>query len=144
MNDHELDEMEQIANDADDAMQDDTNANAAEQNYAWEEQYKRSWDIIQEDSSGTLTTTLLKLQQQLQKRRRRDAVRVQRGILRHVVFVLDWSAAMADKEFKPSMMGLTASYLKTFMTEFFDQVSDMRIILIDCVEPNQSGGIGGD
>lgn len=36
--------------------------------YSWEEQYKRSWDTVQEDEEGTLNTALMQLIQ-MQKRR---------------------------------------------------------------------------
>jgi hypothetical protein len=56
------------------------------------------------------------------QRSRGQVQRVQRGILRHFMLVLDWSHSMADKEFKPNYMELTFSYLKQFFIEFFDQV----------------------
>lgn len=36
--------------------------------YTWEAQYKRSWDMLQEDAEGTLNTALLQLMQQQQQR----------------------------------------------------------------------------
>jgi transcription initiation factor TFIIH subunit 2 len=36
--------------------------------YTWEAQYKRSWDMLQEDAEGTLNTALLQLMQQQQRK----------------------------------------------------------------------------
>ena len=45
----------------------DTNTSVG---YAWEEQYKRSWDALQEDEAGSLTTAVLALANQEGRRRR--------------------------------------------------------------------------
>lgn len=37
--------------------------------YAWEEQYKRSWDVIQEDAHGLLSTGTLRMQELLKRRK---------------------------------------------------------------------------
>lgn len=39
--------------------------------YSWEDEYRRSWEILQEDESGSLRGVVAQLQQQL-KRRRQD------------------------------------------------------------------------
>jgi transcription initiation factor TFIIH subunit 2 len=38
--------------------------------YAWEEKYKRSWDLVQEDAYGSLQAVISSLQQQLLKKKR--------------------------------------------------------------------------
>ncbi|KAI8852422.1 Ssl1-like-domain-containing protein [Chytridium lagenaria] len=85
--------------------------------YLWEEEYKRSWDVLQEDEDGIV----------MQKRRRlqsRDTRPVQRGIIRHVCMVLDLSRAMADQatadHLRPSKLECTLSAAETFVSEFFD------------------------
>jgi len=37
--------------------------------YSWEEEYRRSWEILQEDESGSLRGVVAQLQQQLKRRR---------------------------------------------------------------------------
>jgi transcription initiation factor TFIIH subunit 2 len=49
--------------------QDNDPTTTANNGYTWEEQYKRSWDVIQEDAEGSLATAALKLQDQLKRRR---------------------------------------------------------------------------
>jgi transcription initiation factor TFIIH subunit 2 len=48
-----------------DEHQDDTNTGG----YAWEEEYKRSWDVLQEDAEGNLSSVVSQLQQQRKRRR---------------------------------------------------------------------------
>lgn len=43
--------------------------NDGNEGYAWEEEYKRSWDILQEDSEGRLSSVVSQLQQQRKRRR---------------------------------------------------------------------------
>jgi transcription initiation factor TFIIH subunit 2 len=37
--------------------------------YVWEAEYKRSWDILQEDEEGSLETIVTSLQQQQRRKR---------------------------------------------------------------------------
>ena len=98
--------------------------------HTWTSQYKRSWDIIQEDLHGSISLEsdsipggigsfdeMLNLRQKWLAR----SSGCQRGILRHVFIVVDLSRSMADKDFKPSYLELTCLYLKQFCVEFFDQ-----------------------
>ncbi|KAJ1567680.1 hypothetical protein HK405_005148 [Cladochytrium tenue] len=79
---------------------DDPNENlrgASGTGYLWEDAYKRSWDVLQEDEDGTLTSAVAALS--AQKRRRaqvRDTRPLHRGIIRHMYLVVDMSASMAD------------------------------------------------
>lgn len=51
----------------------DMDAHAAavegEVGYAWEARYKRSWDEVQEDANGVLSTSAWRLQEQLKRRK---------------------------------------------------------------------------
>ncbi|KJZ80277.1 hypothetical protein HIM_00127 [Hirsutella minnesotensis 3608] len=87
---------------------------------AWE-QSKRTWEtnLPEEDQDGVLNLTAL----EAEKRRRllRDTTPLQRGIIRHMVLVLDMSFAMADKDMLPTRYRLTLSYAAAFVNEFFEQ-----------------------
>nr|KAJ3422521.1 hypothetical protein HK105_007690 [Polyrhizophydium stewartii] len=95
-------------------------------NYSWEEDYKRSWDMLLEDDQGSLQGIVANLQQQqlLLKRRRlnkdTDAV-AQRGIIRQLFVVVDQSSAMAELDLRPNRLDCTLNLLEAFVTEFFDQ-----------------------
>ncbi|KAK5670709.1 hypothetical protein BDV3_005089 [Batrachochytrium dendrobatidis] len=97
------------------------------QGYAWEEEYKRSWDILMEDDSGSLQGMVATMQQQLLLKRRRlrketeSAIVVQRGIIRQIIIVIDLSAAMAELDLRPNRLDCTLNFLEMFVVEFFDQ-----------------------
>jgi transcription initiation factor TFIIH subunit 2 len=96
---------------------------------AWE-QSKRSWEtnLPDEDQDGVLNLAAL----EADKRRRllRDTTPLQRGIIRHVVLVLDMSFAMAEKDLLPTRYRLTLSYAAAFVREFFEQnpISQLGIV----------------
>jgi transcription initiation factor TFIIH subunit 2 len=49
---------------------DDENQNTAQQTgYAWEEEYKRSWDVLQEDEDGSLKRTVENLQHRMKRKK---------------------------------------------------------------------------
>ncbi|KAG6213840.1 hypothetical protein E4U50_000870 [Claviceps purpurea] len=87
---------------------------------AWE-QSKRTWEtnLPEEDQHGVLNLSLL----EAEKRRRltRDTTPLQRGIIRHMILVLDMSFAMAEKDLQPTRYRLTIRYAVGFVKEFFEQ-----------------------
>ncbi|KAG1470869.1 hypothetical protein G6F56_002442 [Rhizopus delemar] len=99
--------------------------------YGWEEEYKRSWDILQEDAEGNLSSVVSQLQQQRKRRRLlKDTDVIQRGIIRHLFIILDLSEAMNEKDLRPSRIELSVTYAQQFVIEFFDQnpISQLGII----------------
>ncbi|CAO3672205.1 unnamed protein product [Umbelopsis ramanniana] len=119
--------------DIDDAIDTHENEDAQQGGYSWEEEYKRSWDVLQEDAEGRLSSVVAHLQQQMKRRRLlRDTATVQRGIIRHLFLVIDLSEAMNQKDLRPSRLELTLTYAKQFVTEYFDQnpISQLGIIVI--------------
>lgn len=96
---------------------------------AWEKS-KRSWEtnLPEEDQDGILNLTLL----EAEKRRRlmRDTTPLQRGIIRHMILVLDMSFAMAEKDLLPTRYRLMISYAVAFVKEFFEQnpISQLGIL----------------
>ncbi|GAO16268.1 uncharacterized protein UV8b_08213 [Ustilaginoidea virens] len=96
---------------------------------AWE-QSRRTWEtnLPEEDQDGVLSLTLL----EAEKRRRltRDTTPLRRGIIRHLMLVLDMSFAMADKDLLPTRYRLTVSYAVAFVREFFEQnpISQLGIV----------------
>ncbi|KAI8977409.1 Ssl1-like-domain-containing protein [Mycotypha africana] len=100
--------------------------------YAWEEEYKRSWDVLQEDAEGRLSSVVSQLQQQRKRRRLlKDTAIVQRGIIRHLFLIIDLSEAMTEKDLRPSRVELSLTYAQQFVTEYFDQnpISQLGIIV---------------
>ncbi|TFK54265.1 TFIIH basal transcription factor complex subunit SSL1 [Heliocybe sulcata] len=95
---------------------------SSEQPYAWEASYTRSWDTVQEDEAGSLTTAVADL---LARNRRRrllapaDAIR--RTIIRHLIIILDLSLSMLDRDMRPTRFDLSLEYAREFIVEWFDQ-----------------------
>lgn len=46
---------------------------------------------------------------------------MQRGIIRHLILILDLSESMLEKDLRPSRFLLTLQYAREFVSEFFDQ-----------------------
>lgn len=102
------------------------NRNAAQ---AWETS-KRTWEanLPEEDQDGMLNLSAL----EADKRRRllKDTTPLQRGIIRHMILVLDMSFAMAEKDLLPTRYRLTLGYAAAFVKEYFEQnpISQLGII----------------
>ena len=60
----------------------------------------------------------------------KDTTPLQRGIIRHLILVLDLSSAMLEKDLRPTRYLLTIRYAAEFVTEFFEQnpISQLGII----------------
>jgi transcription initiation factor TFIIH subunit 2 len=97
---------------------------------AWED-IQRSWDDVVEDADGTLAGAIEGLAE-AEKRARlmRDTTPLQRGIIRHLVLVLDMSFAMLEKDFLPNKHELTMAYASEFVREYFEQnpISQLAIV----------------
>ncbi|CAD6902427.1 unnamed protein product [Tilletia controversa] len=90
--------------------------------YRWEATYKRSWDAVHEDESGSLTGTIQNLVDANKRRRTlRNEAPVQRGIIRHLVLILDLSEAMLEKDMRPNRWDLSLQFSREFVNEYFDQ-----------------------
>lgn len=96
---------------------------------AWEEG-KFTWDIPEDEEGNVSLTALL----EAEKRRRllRDTTPLQRGIIRHLVLVLDWSTAMLEKDLLPNRFRLTLNYAVEFIREYFEQnpISQMGLVVM--------------
>ncbi|KAF1961382.1 TFIIH basal transcription factor complex, subunit SSL1 [Byssothecium circinans] len=63
-------------------------------------------------------------------RLRKDTKPFQRGIIRHVVLVLDLSEAMAEKDMRPSRYHAMIKFTQEYVREFFEQnpISQMSVL----------------
>ncbi|PWN31925.1 TFIIH basal transcription factor complex, subunit SSL1 [Meira miltonrushii] len=108
-----------------------TSGNAKDKGYAWEATYKRSWDAVREDAGGSLAGAVRGLLEASKRRRTlHDSAPVQRGIIRHLVLILDLSESMLEKDLRPSRFLLTLQYAREFVSEYFDQnpIGQMSIL----------------
>ncbi|KAK3905370.1 hypothetical protein C8A05DRAFT_12812 [Staphylotrichum tortipilum] len=95
---------------------------------AWED-IKRSWETVIEAEDGSLTVEAL-IEAEKRRRLMRDTTPLQRGIIRHLMLVLDMSFAMAEKDLLPNRYLLTLNYAVDFVREYFEQnpISQMGIV----------------
>lgn len=95
---------------------------------AWED-IKRSWETVVETDDGTITVEAL-IEAEKRRRLMRDTTPLQRGIIRHLMLVLDMSFAMAEKDLLPNRYLLTLHYAVDFVREYFEQnpISQMGIV----------------
>lgn len=99
--------------------------------YVWEDSIQRPWDIVQEDEGGSLANAIADLvQANKRKRLFYEQTPLQRGIIRHLMLVLDLSSAMADKDLRPSRYQLSLQYAIQFINEYFEQnpISQLGVI----------------
>ncbi|KAJ2967343.1 hypothetical protein NUW58_g10480 [Xylaria curta] len=98
---------------------------------AWGRPPTVSGDAVVEDADGTLAGAIEGLAE-AQKRARllKDTTPLQRGIIRHLVLVLDMSFAMLEKDLLPSRHQLTMAYASEFVREYFEQnpISQLAVI----------------
>ncbi|KAB5585831.1 putative transcription factor [Coniochaeta sp. 2T2.1] len=98
---------------------------------AWED-IKRSWeDVVRDEEGGKISYTIDQLIDE-EKRRGllRDTTPLQRGIIRHLMLVIDMSFAMEDKDMLPTRYYLTLNYAVEFVREYFEQnpISQLGIV----------------
>jgi transcription initiation factor TFIIH subunit 2 len=100
--------------------------------YAWEDEYRRSWDIVQEDESGSIESIVSGLVESQKKRFLKNVTPFQRGIIRTMVLVLDYSSVMREKDFRPNRSSMMISYAIEFVSDFFDQnpISQLSIVIM--------------
>jgi transcription initiation factor TFIIH subunit 2 len=60
----------------------------------------------------------------------RDTTPLQRGIIRHLILILDLSTAMTEKDLRPTRYLLTIRYATEFVVEYFEQnpISQLGVI----------------
>ncbi|KAH8899580.1 TFIIH basal transcription factor complex, subunit SSL1 [Thozetella sp. PMI_491] len=95
---------------------------------AWED-IQRSWEAVVETADGTIGAWEL-LEAEKRRRLLRDTTPLQRGIIRHLMLVLDTSFAMAEKDLLPNRYQLATKYAVEFVKEYFEQnpISQLGII----------------
>jgi transcription initiation factor TFIIH subunit 2 len=95
---------------------------------AWED-VKRSWEDVVETADGSITVAEL-LEAEKRRRLMRDTTPLQRGIIRHLILVIDMSFAMTEKDLLPNRYTITLNYAVDFVREYYEQnpISQLGII----------------
>ncbi|KAJ5427735.1 hypothetical protein N7491_008177 [Penicillium cf. griseofulvum] len=86
----------------------------------WE--LSRTWETLVEGADGTINSTVEGLLEAgKRKRLLKDTTPLQRGIIRHLILILDLSQSMSEKDLRPTRYLLTLRYAQEFVREFFEQ-----------------------
>ncbi|KAJ5495596.1 General transcription and DNA repair factor IIH subunit ssl1 [Penicillium diatomitis] len=86
----------------------------------WE--LSRTWETLVEGADGTISSTVEGLlEASKRKRLLKDTTPLQRGIIRHLILILDLSQSMAEKDLRPTRYLLALRYAQEFVREFFEQ-----------------------
>lgn len=110
----------------------------------------RTWESVVEGADGTISSTVEGLLEAGKRKRYslfvapicdieaniiftrllRDTTPLQRGIIRHLILVLDLSQSMAEKDIRPTRYLLALRYAQEFVIEFFEQnpISQLGVI----------------
>lgn len=86
---------------------------------------------VEEADDGTIQQSVQEREEaRKRKRLQKDTKPFQRGIIRHVVLVLDLSEEMAEKDMRPNRYIVTIKQAQQYITEFFEQnpISQMRVL----------------
>ncbi|RAR07854.1 tfiih basal transcription factor complex p44 subunit [Stemphylium lycopersici] len=107
-------------------------AKEAPRRQAWETEYSRTVEkTIQPADDGTLGQSVQEREEERKRKRlRKDTKPFQRGIIRHVVLVLDLSEAMMEKDMRPNRFITMVNYTQDYVREFFEQnpISQMSVL----------------
>ncbi|KAF1831059.1 hypothetical protein BDW02DRAFT_591431 [Decorospora gaudefroyi] len=99
---------------------------------AWETEYSRTVEkTIQPAHDGTLGQSVQEREEERKRKRlRKDTKPFQRGIIRHVVLVLDLSEAMNEKDMRPNRYVTMINYTQDYIRDFFEQnpISQMSVL----------------
>ncbi|CCU81385.1 transcription factor [Blumeria hordei DH14] len=97
---------------------------------AWED-IQRSWDTVVEGADGSIDSAVEGLREAgMRQRLLRDTTPLQRGIIRHLILILDLSFAMVEKDLRPSRYLLMIRYASEFVIAYYEQnpISQLGII----------------
>ncbi|KAG8746345.1 hypothetical protein FRC10_005334 [Ceratobasidium sp. 414] len=90
--------------------------------YAWEANYTRSWDQVQEDEGGSLLHSVEDLiARNKRKRLLGPGSAIRRAIIRHLILLIDLSGAMADRDLRPTRFELALDCARAFVGEWCEQ-----------------------
>ncbi|GAB1193127.1 hypothetical protein APSETT444_002330 [Aspergillus pseudonomiae] len=86
----------------------------------WE--VSRTWETLVEGADGTISSTVEGLLEAgKRKRLLKDTTPLQRGIIRHLILIVDLSQSMTEKDLRPTRYLLTLRYAQELVREFFEQ-----------------------
>ncbi|KAF2710997.1 hypothetical protein K504DRAFT_481012 [Pleomassaria siparia CBS 279.74] len=108
---------------------------------AWETEEKDPDDIVtaeveemEEEDPEVLARTLQEREEDRKRKRlRKDTKPFQRGIIRHVVLVLDLSETMLERDMRPNRYITMIRYTQEYVREFFEQNPISQMSVLECI-----------
>lgn len=113
--------------------QNNKNLQGSSGGYAWEDEIKRSWDLVTVDEEADMTSLVASLIEARKKRAaKRNITPYQRGIIRTLILTLDCSESMSEKDLRPNRHAMMIQYAIDFIHDFFDQnpISQLGIVVM--------------
>lgn len=112
----------------DEPMETDDNTNT------WEQPMERTWETLHGKDTGE-HMKMAEKQAQLDRKKsltteHKSAARVEKGIIRYVYVILDFSSAMSTTDLKPSRREAVLTLMDLFVKEYFNQnpISELGFI----------------
>ena len=109
-----------------------------EEGHVWEQPLQRTWQFVKEDEQGLLVSLQLK-----EEKRRKEKLDLQycknsnliveKGMIRYVYLLLDFSFASGTNDFRPSRRACAQQQVASFIKEFFDQNPISQLGIIVCM-----------
>lgn len=121
-----------------DAFEADGDGSGDDGGHVWEQPMERTWDELEEDESGRLKSR--RLERQRVRKARLDGGAdlagrvVERGMIRYLYLVVDFSRAMRETDFRPSRRAVAVDYVGQFVHEFFGQNPISQLGVIVCYD----------
>jgi transcription initiation factor TFIIH subunit 2 len=103
-----------------------------EKEYKWEQDYSRTWKMLKEDNMGD-ELYKNKEKQKYERKKYLDEFNSSiqsRSMIRYLSIIIDCSSSAKNNDFRPSRIALSVSYLKQFISDFFDQNPLSQISII--------------
>ncbi|KAJ4289715.1 hypothetical protein N0V90_011045 [Kalmusia sp. IMI 367209] len=94
-----------------------------------DEEYRPAFEEIEDEEIQERSIQQIE-EERKRKRLRKDTKPFQRGIIRHVVLVLDLSETMLEKDMRPTRFHAVIKYAQEYVREFFEQnpISQMSVL----------------
>mmetsp|Transcript_13947 Transcript_13947/g.22070 ORF Transcript_13947/g.22070 Transcript_13947/m.22070 type:complete len:406 (-) Transcript_13947:182-1399(-) len=110
----------------------DLSDSEGENKNTWEREIERTWEAVPENRKGELKNVkFLERQQRKRLKRSQEVAQVEKGMVRYLNLVIDFSEAMNERDLKPTRKLAASRIACNFIKEFFNQnpISQMGIIV---------------
>mmetsp|Transcript_3404 Transcript_3404/g.5455 ORF Transcript_3404/g.5455 Transcript_3404/m.5455 type:complete len:494 (+) Transcript_3404:254-1735(+) len=103
-----------------------------EDNHAWERDLERTWENVPESRKGELKARQISIDREKRKRMKISRLEnVEKGMVRYLTIILDFSKAMNSRDLKPTRKLATEKVISKFIKEYFNQnpISQLGLVI---------------